>query len=102
MGLVDSTIANLWRHEFKKNSIGYNEIVLIGNNLGTLRNPEFIPNVFQLINLANEMQLAELPISYGQHVDPKSLPEPQAIMQQREDTKEARRINLTEIRNLLK
>jgi hypothetical protein len=51
MGDANGQIAKLWRREFLKNNIGFDEIVLIGNNLGELKNPEFIPNVFQLINI---------------------------------------------------
>lgn len=54
MGSDNSATSNLWRNEFRKKNIGYNEIVIIGNNLGNLRKPEFIPNVFQLIELVKD------------------------------------------------
>ena len=46
----------LWRKEFQKNGIGFDEIVLIGNNLGELTNPAFIPNVFELIRIVKKIQ----------------------------------------------
>ncbi len=44
-------VQNAWRHELQKNGIGFNDLVFIGNNLGNLSNPVFIPNVFEVIKL---------------------------------------------------
>ena len=54
MGKESGQTAILWRKEFQKESIGFDEMVIIGNNLGKLKSPEFIPNVFQLIDLAKK------------------------------------------------
>ena len=56
LGLCDGETANLWWFEFQKNKIDFNEFVLIGNNLGELSKPEFIPNVFELIALAKRLK----------------------------------------------
>lgn len=56
MGDVDGHVAKLWRMEFEKHGIGYDETVLIGSNLGELDRPEFIPNVFQLIGIVKKIQ----------------------------------------------
>ena len=53
--LIDGEVSNLWRFEFKRHGIGFDEIVLIGNNLGELNRPEFIPNVFQLIQIVKNI-----------------------------------------------
>lgn len=100
MGEPNSDIGLLWRNEFEKNNIGFNEIVFIGNNLGNLDNPGFIPNVFQLIKIvkddperkiAHERKRAALP----------HFPSEQEIMEQRSKTQKSRASSLGAMRNIL-
>ena len=51
MGSSDDQIAKLWQLELARANIDDKGIDFISENLGRLEKPEFIPNVFQLINL---------------------------------------------------
>lgn len=85
MGFVDGDVANLWRYEFEKHGICFEEIVLIGNNLGELDRPEFIPNVFQLIGIVKKIQCdPEMKVAHER--TPKGLPN----LMSDEDTKKLR------------
>jgi len=103
LGEFDSTIAKLWRSEFQKAGIGYDEIVIIGNNLSSLKSPEFIPNVFQLIGIVKDMS-NDLEFKVAHERIPTGLPNlmsPEETKALQEETKAMRIEALKIIREML-
>ena len=104
MGSVDGSVAKLWRHEFKKSGIEFDEIVLIGNNLGELDRPEFIPNVFQLIGIVRKIQEdQELKVSHERvPIGLPNLMSEKETMERREKTKVVRSESMSAMKSILK
>ena len=101
MGSSSEQTANLWRNEFKKANIGYDEIVIIGNNLSKLERPGFIPNVFQLIDIAIKDKKDPHKTNQKMYKEPTHFMSDNDVIELREKTKDSRYSFFSEARKIL-
>lgn len=100
MGSSDGQTAQLWMHTMVNAGITNDDLLVIGKNLHRLKNPAFIPNVFQLIEISETVKEETQATLYPYRGLP-NLPDEKEVMLVREKTKESRAAGLTKIKDIL-
>ena len=100
MGNSDGQTAQVWIYEMSEASLVSDDIVNIAKNLRRLKNPEFIPNVFQLIQIAEEIKKEQQAARYP-YANTLTFPTDAEVMALRDKTKPKRNNEFTKIRNIL-